>query len=262
MARRETVLIKAGTAQADTGQTTQARIPRWARAVIFQLSVVAAAGTTPLTDYVLKTVQRKRTAAIAFSTTQAGGVGDNEVQTATLTGGPVGGKWGLTWGGVSADVSVSTGRVFTHDESAAEVARVLNNAIKAEGTYGAGTPVEVARTGVGTSGDPYVYAVTFSGTDVALTNVDALAALDGELFTDFTTALDYHGWNGITQIAGTTNGDVNVAIGPSYPNTTDDTGPDYHVQCELPDSLAHVLTFDRTTGNETYTYSLYATYIG
>jgi hypothetical protein len=63
-------------------------------------------------------------------------------------------------------------------------------------------------------------------------------------------------WNGITQIAGTTAGNVVVVIGGSNVDTEDDTGPIYFVKDPLPMEWNIVLTLDRTSGNEQYTYSL------
>lgn len=62
-------------------------------------------------------------------------------------------------------------------------------------------------------------------------------------------------WNGITQIADTTAGNIVVHIGLAGVDTEDDTGPIYFTKDPLPHKMALVITLDRTTGNETYTYS-------
>jgi hypothetical protein len=92
--------------------------------------------------------------------------------------------------------------------------------------------------------------------------VDAVTVDGTKLYTHtVSTTTDFAGWDGITQIAGTTAGEVVVIVGPDESDTTDDTGAIYQVQSVLPDKLAAVLTFDRTSSNETYTYSLYATFV-
>lgn len=68
-------------------------------------------------------------------------------------------------------------------------------------------------------------------------------------------------WNGITQIVGTTAANVVIHWGQGY-DTEDDTGPIYFLKDELPAKFNAVLTFDRTTGDETYTYSLVAEFVG
>lgn len=262
MARREVEYIASGIGVTFTGdQTLIKQVPRWARSAVIQLSVTAMAGTAETVDFVLRHATRKATAAIAVATTQAGGGGNDEVQTVTLTGGPTGGLWGLSWGGVSANISASTGRVFAPDASAGEVQDRLNAAIRAATSaalgYGKGTPVAVSRAGAGTSGSPYVYTCTFSGTGVANTNVDAMTADGTRLFEVVNTGDDFMGWNGITQLA--VADDVTVVVTPGL--ATDDVGPVYVVQGELPEYLVYVLTLGGST-DETYTYSIYATYIG
>ena len=61
-------------------------------------------------------------------------------------------------------------------------------------------------------------------------------------------------WNGITQIAGTTAGNVVVHLGGFDPE--DDTGAIYFLKDPLPRSWNIVTTLDRTTADETYTYSI------
>lgn len=63
-------------------------------------------------------------------------------------------------------------------------------------------------------------------------------------------------WNGITQIAGTTAGNVVVVLGAHNVDTEDDTGPIYFVKDALPQEWNIVITLDRTTGDETYSYTL------
>lgn len=68
-------------------------------------------------------------------------------------------------------------------------------------------------------------------------------------------------WNGITQIAGTTAGNVVVVLGADY-DTEDDTGPIYFLKDPLPQEWNIVITLDRTTGDETYSYTLSAEFLG
>ena len=87
-------------------------------------------------------------------------------------------------------------------------------------------------------------------TDFKLSAVNPVTLDDGD-------NLDYLGWNGITQIAGTTAGDIQVQIGPGITGIADDdTGPFYSLNGVLPGILGFVVTLDRTTADETYTYSL------
>ena len=87
-------------------------------------------------------------------------------------------------------------------------------------------------------------------TDFKLSAVNPVTLDDGD-------NLDYLGWNGITQIAGTTAGDIQVQIGPGITGIADDdTGPFYSLNGVLPGILGFVVTLDRATVDETYTYSL------
>ena len=87
-------------------------------------------------------------------------------------------------------------------------------------------------------------------TDFKLSAVNPVTLDDGD-------NLDYLGWNGITQIAGTTAGDIQVQVGPGITGIADDdTGPFYSLNGVLPSVLGFVVTLDRTTADETYTYSL------
>ena len=93
-------------------------------------------------------------------------------------------------------------------------------------------------------------------TDFKLTVTDPVSLDDG-------FALDFAGWNGITQIAGTTAGDIVVQIGPGITGIADDdTGPFYKVNAILPPVLGFVTTLDRTSADETYTYALRAVFKG
>ena len=252
-------LISSGVAQANTGQTTIVNVPPNATYGVFYLTLVATAGTTPLTDFVLYHAVPEITAAAVVATTTAGDGTHNEVQTVTLTGGPTYGTWDYAWGGVSSNVTVSlTG--LRYNEPASGVQAALNAALPYGSTYN-GSHIVVTRAGTGTSGDPYVYTFTYSGASVLFTNVDA-ATVDGTKLGTYTTdtaiALG-NNWDGITQIAGTTAGSVVVTVGPGVTGIADDdTGPNYFLNCVLPSKIAAKVLFDRTTGNEVYTYSLYA----
>lgn len=69
------------------------------------------------------------------------------------------------------------------------------------------------------------------------------------------TAIAIEGWDGITQLSASAL--ITVRIGPGYASTTpDDTGVNYHIGTTLPPVLQTVTTLDRTSGNETYTYTL------
>jgi hypothetical protein len=65
-------------------------------------------------------------------------------------------------------------------------------------------------------------------------------------------------WDGITQIAGASAPLLSVVqVGPGITGIADDdTGPYYKVNTALPPLLGFKVTLDRTTGNETYTYTL------
>lgn len=70
---------------------------------------------------------------------------------------------------------------------------------------------------------------------------------------NLTTTTPLEGWDGITQLAAEDL--VTVRVGP-HRATNDDTGVDYHVATLLPPVLNAVITLDRTSANETYTYTL------
>ncbi|NIN65566.1 MAG: hypothetical protein GTO63_12890, partial [Anaerolineae bacterium] len=88
-------------------------------------------------------------------------------------------------------------------------------------------------------------------TDFKLQYVDPIAG----------TAADFQ-WDGITQIAGTTNGYVIIHVGLEGVDTEDDTGVTYFVKDPLPGEMNLVTTLDRGTGDETYTYTLAIEYRG
>lgn len=258
---RELRRIASGVVQANTGQTTVFDVPDWARYASFFLKVKDAAGTTPLTDLVLYAVAPEITSAVVVATGTAGDGTHDEVQTITLTGGPTHGTWAFTWPGVSA-VGGATVSGLRAAAAASEVQDALNAALPIGGTY-EGRHIVVTRTGSGTSGAPYVYTLTFSGATVDKTDVDACTADGTDLYT-FTTDTDFGAgnvWNGITQIAGTTAGGIAVHVGPGVTGIADDdTGNTYFLNAPLTSRMAAAITFDRTTGNEVYTYSLFADY--
>jgi hypothetical protein len=64
---------------------------------------------------------------------------------------------------------------------------------------------------------------------------------------------------GITQIAG--NDNVVIQVGPGITGIADDdTGPVYSINMVLPPLINFVTTLDRTSSNETYTYSIAAAF--
>lgn len=76
-------------------------------------------------------------------------------------------------------------------------------------------------------------------------------------------ALDFANWNGITQIAGTTAGDIVVHVGPGITGIADDdTGPYYSINAPLPPVLGFRTTLDRADADETYTYNLAVAFRG
>ncbi len=95
----------------------------------------------------------------------------NEQQTVTLTGGPTGGTFTLTFDG-------ETTTPIAYNASAATVKAALDALSNI-------TTVTVTRAGSGTSGSPYVYTVTFSGTGLAATDVAEMTG-DGEALTGTT----------------------------------------------------------------------------
>lgn len=74
-----------------------------------------------------------------------------------------------------------------------------------------------------------------------------------------TTTTPLEGWDGITQLAAEDL--VTVSVGP-HRTANDDVGVDYHVATLLPPFLDAVITLDRTTADETYTYSLSVAWLG
>jgi hypothetical protein len=70
--------------------------------------------------------------------------------------------------------------------------------------------------------------------------------------------LDFPG-AGITQIAGTTTANVVIQVGPGITGIADDdTTQVYSINMALPSEILFITTLDRTTGDETYTYSINA----
>jgi len=69
-------------------------------------------------------------------------------------------------------------------------------------------------------------------------------------------------WDGITQIAGTTAGNVVVILGAHNVDTEDDTGPIYFVKDALPQEWNIVTTLDRADASEEYTYDLSVEFVG
>lgn len=258
---RSLELIKAGVVQANTGQTTVFDVPDFARYATFFLKVKDAAGNTPLTDLVLYHAAPEITSAVVVATTTGGDGTHDEVQTVTLTGGPTFGTFDLTWPGISADTSAVLANI-PFNASAAQLQTAFVDALRTNATY-RGEDIVVTRSGAGTSGSPYVYTLTHSGATVDKANIDAVT-VDGTKLATFTSDTDFgagNTWNGITQIAGTTAGGIMVAVGPGVTGIADDdTGAAYFANVPLSSRMGAKLTFDRSTGDETYTYSLYADY--
>ena len=97
---------------------------------------------------------------------------------------------------------------------------------------------------------------TTNTTDFKLVVTDPVSLDDG-------FAIDFADWNGITQIAETTAGDIVVQVGPGVTGIADDdTGPFYKVNAVLPPVLGFRITLDRTDTDETYTYNLSAVFTG
>lgn len=261
---RQKEIIASGVAQANTGGIVYKDVPDWAEYLRVTLSVDAAAGNTPLTDLAVWPTFPRKTAAVVVATGTAGSGSANEVQTISLTGGPTEGAFKILWGGVSANVTVATEEIPA-TASAAFVQRKLNEALqKSGGAYKTGDIV-VTRAGTGTSGDPYVYTLTFSGASVALTDVDAVTITDLGLHTtdNQPSGNPLGGFAGVTQIAGTTSGQVTICYGPGVTGIANDTTtPYYSINTPLPERVAFVLTFDRTSADETYTYIVVAEWIG
>lgn len=82
----------------------------------------------------------------------AGG-GTNQVSAITVTGGPTGGTFTVTVGG-----QTTAGQAYNVS------AATLESALEGLSTVAS---VTVARSGAGSAGDPYVWSVTFDGTDAA-----------------------------------------------------------------------------------------------
>jgi hypothetical protein len=223
---------------------------------------ISFSGSLGGTDLGAITVTSKTGAADGSVTeTRAGIVANNEVQTVTLTGGPTHGTFTLSWTGHGGDITTVTTPEIPATATAEDVMAALRTALPVGGTY-AGKDIVDVRTGSGTTGAPYVHTLTFSGASMDAQNFDAFTANGSKLYTHaVATTTDFGGWDGITQIAGTTAGEVVVIVGPDESDTADDTGAIYQLQHVLPDKMAAVITLDRTTGNEVYTYSLYATFV-
>jgi hypothetical protein len=82
--------------------------------------------------------------------------------------------------------------------------------------------------------------------DLKLLEADPIALND-------TYVTDLEGWDGITQLAAEDL--ITVRVGP-HRASADDTGVDYHIPTILPAILGVRVTLDRTSADETYTYTL------
>lgn len=134
-----------------------------------------------------------------------------------------------------------------------------------------GRHVTVVRTGTAQASTGQTDPVTtpgFATSAIVYLNVTATAGTTPLTDMKFqyihpvsTNAVDMQ-WNGITQVADTTTGNVVVHMGLGGVDTEDDTTPIYFLKDPLPSRWNIVTTLDRTTGNETYTYSIVVEFLG
>jgi hypothetical protein len=242
---------RSGAAQADSGQTDWMAVPSWAKYARVALVPTAMAGTTPIWTLSLwgltmagddETYASKLAEHAALTGITA--VGVNEVQTLTLTAGIATETFKLTNGTESAAVTLPTGGY------ANVTAAQIKTALLTIGKWSSKT-ADIAV--VKSTND---YAITFSGslgrTDIGDTTVTSkTGAADGS-------------------VAETTKGvpgSVLIAdIGPSMTGIANDvtnsaTADSYvSLNALLPPLLGVRLDLDRTTGNETYTYTLTVTF--
>lgn len=135
-------------------------------------------------------------------------IGTAEVQTITLTGGPTGGSFILTFPASGAD-GAQVAAALPYNATVDEITQALAN-LSRLGTNG--IPVLV-RAGSGTAGDPYVYTLTFNR---ALGNVPQFTSTN--TFTGGTTPTVTHATvTAGTGVVGTSAG----KFGPYDPAATD-----------------------------------------
>jgi hypothetical protein len=246
---------RTGTAQADTGQTDWIPVPAWARFVIVRIDWTAAAGTTPVLtpafygmnvaglDEESRFKIAEHTAFTGMTTVRV-----NEVQTITLSAGIATETFKLTNGGVESTTAVTLPTGGYANVTAAQIKACLLSIPAWNGDTANIAVVKAAND----------YAVTFSGrlgrTNIGDTTITSkTGAADGSVAN--TTA-------GVPGAGFTAN------IGPAVTGIADDVTNSataesvVSLNAVLPPILGVELVLDRTSQNETYTYTMTVRFLG
>jgi hypothetical protein len=238
---------RTGTVQADPGQTDWIPVPSWAKYAHVRIDWTGAAGTTPIITpsfYGMNIAGLDETsrfkigahAAITGMTTPR----VNEVQTITLSAGLATETFKLTQGGVESSAVVIPTGGFANVTAAQIKAALLTLGQFANDTAN----IAVVKA----SND---YAVTFSGrlgrTDIgAITITSKTGAADGSVAE---TTKGVPGAGLIAVIGPGVTGIADVLTGSATAESQ------VSINSPLPAILGVELLLDRTTGNETYTYT-------
>lgn len=238
---------RTGAAQADTGQTDWVPVPQWAKYAHIRLDLTAVAGTTPTLTPAFYGMNKagldeesrykiaEHAALTALTTARV-----NEVQTLSLSGGAAGDVFKLTFNThESAAVTLPTGGFA--NVTAAQIKTAL-------------------LTISDWSGDTANIAVVKSTNDYAITFSGRLGRTDIGAITVTSTTGTAAG-----SVAETTKGvagaGLTAIIGPSVTGIADDVTNSataesvVSLNSPLPAILGMELRLDRTSGDETYTYT-------
>ncbi len=239
---------RTGTAQANTGQTDWVPIPGWAKYAHVRLDITALAGTTPtltpafygMNKAGLDEESRYKIAEhAAFTAMTTARV--NEVQTLSLSAGLATETFKLTQGAVESTAAVTLPTGGFANVTAAQIKACLLTIAQWTGDTANIAVVKTVND----------YAITFSGrlgrTDIAaITVTSKTGAADGSVAAT-TTGVPGAGFTAL--------------IGPGVTGIADDVTNSataesvVSLNSPLPAILGMELVLDRTSANETYTYT-------
>ena len=243
---------RTGTAQADTGQTDWIPVPSWAKNMFVRIDITALAGTTPVMtpsvygmnkaglDEESRYKVAEHAALTGMTTARV-----NEVQTLTLTAGAAADTFKLTQGAVESDAVTLPAGGYAN-VTAAQIKTALLT-IK----HWSGDTANIAV--VKTVND---YAITFSGR-LGRTNIGAITV---------TSATGTAAGSVAETTAGVPGAGLNINIGPGITGIADDVTNSASAEsvvslnAALPPIVGIELVLDRTSGNETYTYTMTAVF--
>ena len=241
------IYTRTGTAQADTGQTDWLAVPSWAKYAHVRLDITALAGTTPVLTPALYGLSKagqdeesrwKIAEHSAFTGLTTARV--NEVQTLSLTAGDAADTFKLTFNThESSAVTLPAGGYA--NTTAAQIKAAL---LTISDWTGDTANIAVVKT-------VNDYAITFSGR-LGRTNVGAITV---------TSATGTAAGSVAETTAGVPGAGFSANIGPSITGIADDVTNSasaesvVNLNAVLPPIIGIELVLDRTSANETYTYT-------